>query len=213
MATDPDWVVSKVFMAASNAWWSFENLILIVIFSLKNCTSNVVTLSVFSMIDGQGSNYILSLPVCDRINLWPAWSMQNKCNWGKPNWIIITFLFLQWYTIANEFYYIIIRRFTSAPSFLNLVECLCRQMNMHTQIWAAALLYYSALMCLYILAYIILLYSYKILVTIICLNSCLSGEMVTHLKCIIHAKQVCLMSQSWDNVASMHDHVFTCSQT
>ena len=31
---------------------------------------------------------------------------------------------------------------------------------------------------------------------------------------LIYVKQVCLMSQSWDNVASMHDYVFnnsTCS--
>ena len=39
-------VVSKIFMAASNAWWSVEALDFKwhIIWSLKNCTSNVVTL-------------------------------------------------------------------------------------------------------------------------------------------------------------------------
>ena len=54
-------MVSKVFMAASNAWWSFETLD----FNFNAVILSIVLLillpCIFSMIDGQGSNYIAYL--------------------------------------------------------------------------------------------------------------------------------------------------------
>ena len=81
-------MVSKVFMAASNVWWSVEALDFKwhIIWSLKNYTSNVTLYSVWLMVKAQ-ITYL-------SVTRWWAWSMQNKCNWDNPSWVKIIYTLL-----------------------------------------------------------------------------------------------------------------------